>query len=49
LYHFGDDATQLYIVFKGKASRKVIVEVDKVNKIPMLKYSKIVKILSKSY
>jgi signal-transduction protein with cAMP-binding, CBS, and nucleotidyltransferase domain len=49
LYKFGDDARYLHIVYKGKASRKVIVELDKINKIPMLKYSKIIKIMSKSY
>jgi hypothetical protein len=49
LYKFGDEARQIHIVYRGKASRKVIVELDKINKIPMLKYSKIIKILSKSY
>lgn len=33
----------------GMAVRRVIVEIDKMNKIPLKKSSKIVKILSKSY
>jgi hypothetical protein len=49
LYKFGDEAKQIHIVDRGKASRKVIVELDRINKIPMLKYSKIIKILSQSY
>ncbi len=42
-------ANHLFIVIKGKAIRRVIVEIDKMNKIPAMKSSKIVKILSKSY
>jgi hypothetical protein len=34
LYKIGDEARTLFIVYSGKVSRKVIIELEKVNKIP---------------
>ena len=39
----------MYVLFSGKVVRKVIVEIDQTNKIPLEKCSKLVKVLSKSY
>ena len=39
----------MYVLFSGKVVRKVIVEIDQTNKIPLEKFSKLVKVLSKSY
>ena len=34
LYKIGDEATILFVVFSGQVSRKVIIELEKINKIP---------------
>ncbi len=49
LYKVGNDANMLYVIFSGKVSRKVVIEIEKVNKIPTRKFEKEVRILSKSY
>ena len=49
LYKVGDDADFLYIIYTGKVSRKVVIEIEKINRIPCSKFEKEVRILSKSY
>ena len=49
LYLPGEEANDMFILYSGKVVRKVIVEIDQTNKIPLEKYSKLVKVLSKSY
>jgi signal-transduction protein with cAMP-binding, CBS, and nucleotidyltransferase domain len=34
LYKIGDEATTLFVVYSGQVSRRVIIELEKVNKIP---------------
>ena len=49
LYMPGDEANCLYVVESGSVARKIIVELDKTNKIPLQGISKLVKVLSRSY
>lgn len=49
LYCPGDEASSLFVIFSGSVARKIIVELDKTNKIPLQGFSKLVKVLSRSY
>jgi hypothetical protein len=49
IYKIGDEAELLYIIYSGKASRKVVVEIEKINKIPYRRFEREVRILSKTY
>lgn len=49
LFRVGDEANILYVIFSGRASRRVVIEIEKINKIPTSKFEKEVRILSKSY
>jgi CRP-like cAMP-binding protein len=49
LFKTGDEATVLFVVHTGHVSRKVVVEIEKINKIPTQKFERIVRILNKSY
>lgn len=40
LYKVGDDANCLYVVFSGKVSRRVVIEIEKINKIPYKRFEK---------
>jgi hypothetical protein len=45
----GDNTTDLYLIYSGSAVRKIIVEVDRTNKIPLQHFNKLVKVFSRSY
>lgn len=49
LFKVGDDANLVYVIYSGKVSRKVVIEIEKINKIPTRKFQKQIRILSKSY
>ena len=49
IYKVGDRVDGIYIVFTGKALRKVIVELDETNRIPVSHSETLIKTFSKSY
>lgn len=49
LYNPGDEAEYLFVIYSGTVARKIIVELDKTNKIPLQGFSKLVKVMSRSY
>lgn len=38
LFKVGDDANLVYVIYSGKVSRKVVIEIEKINKIPTRKF-----------
>lgn len=38
LFRVGDEANILYVIFSGRASRRVVIEIEKINKIPTSKF-----------
>lgn len=46
LFMPGQDADALFVVYSGKVARKVTIEIDKINKIPIQKFKKIVRMMS---
>jgi hypothetical protein len=49
IYRVGDRVDGIYLVFTGRAFRKVIVELDETNRIPVSHTESLVKTFSKSY
>lgn len=38
LFRVGEEANILYVIYNGKASRRVVIEIEKINKIPTSKF-----------